>query len=119
MAHLVHTTTVAPIDLAGAVVVVVHGEVDGTTRLPLRDRLLAYVRSTHHLILDLRDVSFFAAAGLTVLVEVRAAALLADCRLCVVARARLVLLPLMITGLADVFDVHDGLAGALACRELP
>lgn len=123
MAHLDHATTLAsrpaPIDLAGAVVVRVHGEVDGTTCPQLLDRLLAYVRSTHHLILDLGGVSFFGAAGLTVLVQVREAALLRDCRLCVVAPTRTVRLPLMITGLTDVFDLHADLADALVCRELP
>lgn len=62
-------------------------------------------------------MSFLGAAGLTVLVLVREEALLEPCRLCVVARTRLVRLPLMITGLVDVFDVHSDLVGALVCRE--
>lgn len=123
MAHLDHATTVAvrpaPIDLTGVAVVAVDGEVDRTTCPPLLDRLLAHVRSSHHLIVDLGGVSFFCAAGITVLVVVREMALLEDCRLCVVARTRSVRRPLMITGLADVFDLHADLAGALVCRELP
>lgn len=137
MAHLDVTTTVAaqpsPIALAGgelmtvtsrvvasgAVVVAVHGEADGTTCPLLHDRLIAHVRSIHHLILDLGGLSFFGAAGLTVLVVVRQAALLADCRLCVVVGTRSVRLPLMITGLVDVFDLHTDLTGALVCPDLP
>jgi anti-sigma B factor antagonist len=137
VAHLDHTTIVAlhpaPIDRAGgelltvtaravpsgAVVVAVHGEVDGTTCPLLLDRLMAHGRSTHHLILDLGEVSFFCAAGLTVLVVVREAALLADRKLCVIANTRQVRLPLMITGLDGVLDLHADLAGALVCPELP
>jgi anti-sigma B factor antagonist len=110
------TSRVVP---SGAVVVAVHGEVDGMTCPLLHDRLIAHVRSTHHLILDLSGVSFFGAAGLTVLVVVREAALSADCRSCVVARTRPVRLPLMVTGLVDVLDLHADLADALVCQDLP
>jgi anti-sigma B factor antagonist len=104
---------------ARCLVVAVHGEVDGTTGPLLQDRLLAHLRATRHLIADLGGVSFFGAAGLTVLVVVREAALLANRRLCVVARTRQVCLPLMITGLDGVLDLHRDLARALVCPELP
>jgi anti-sigma B factor antagonist len=112
-------TVASRVILSGAVVVVVHGEVDRATCPLLQDRLIAHVRSTHHLIVDLGGVSFFGAAGLTVLVVVREAALLANCRPCVVARTRSVRQPLTITGLADVLDLHSDLASALVCAELP
>jgi len=114
--HLTVTEPLAPPDV---VVVAVRGEVDGAACPWLSDRLVARVRSTHHLVVDLSDVSFLGAAGLTVLVLLREEALVERCRLCVVARTRLVRLPLMITGLVDVFDVHGDLVGALVCRELP
>jgi anti-sigma B factor antagonist len=114
--HLTVTEPLAPPDVA---VVAVRGEVDGPACPWLSDRLVAHVRSTHHLVIDLSDVSFLGAAGLTVLVVVREEALLERCRLCVVTRTRLVRLPLMITGLVDVFDVHGDLVSALVCRKLP
>lgn len=112
-------TVASRVVLSGAVVVVVHGEVDRATSPLLQDRLIAHVRSTHHLIVDLGGVSFFGAAGLTVLVAVREAALLANCRPCVVARTRPVRRPLMLTGLVDVLDLHTDLTQALMCAELP
>lgn len=110
------TSRVVP---SGALVVAVQGEMDATTCPLLHDQLIAHVRSTRHLILDLSGVSFFGAAGLTVLVVVREAALPADCRLCVVARTRPVRLSLMITGLVDVFDLHTDVTEALVCPGLP
>lgn len=132
MAHLDQTPNIAlkpvPIDRTAGellsvtarnegqcVVLAVHGEADPTTCPLLRDQLVAHVRSARHLIVDLGGVSFFGAAGLTVLVVAREAALLAGCRLCVVAHTRQVRLPLMITGLDDVFDLHLDLASALVC----
>jgi anti-anti-sigma factor len=112
-------TVTSRVVLSGAVVVAVHGVVDGTTGPSLQDRLISHVRSTRHLIVDLGGVSLLCAAGLTVLVAVREAALLASCRLCVVARTRPVRLPLLITGLAEVLDLHTDLAPALVCAGLP
>jgi len=110
------TTQVAP---SGALVLAVRGEVDSSTCPLLRVRLIAQLRSTHHLVLDLGEVSFLSAAGLTVLVVVREAALVAGTRLCVVARSRAVRLPLMITGLTGVIDLHLDVADALLCSSLP
>lgn len=112
-------TVTEPLVAPDVVVVAVHGAVDGTTCPWLHDRLVAHVRSTHHLVVDLGEVSFLGAAGLTVLVVVREEALAERCRLCLVAGTRLVRLPMMITGLVDVFDLHTDLADALVCQELP
>lgn len=103
----------------GAIVAAVHGEVDATTSPLVRDRLLADVYATHHLVVDLGGVSFFGAAGLTVLVVVREAALRASRKLCVVARTRPVRMPMMITGLDGELDLHTELACALVCPRLP
>ena len=97
----------------GAFVVAVHGEVDRSTTPLLRDRLLELLRPTcPHLVVDLTDVSFFGAAGLTVLVTVREAAETAGVRLCLVAGTRVVLRPLAITGLDELFDVCPDVAHA-------
>jgi len=64
-------------------------------------------------IVDLTDVGFFAAAGLTVLVYAREAAVAAGTTLCLVASARPVLLPLTITGLDGMFDISSNLTHAL------
>lgn len=106
------TTHPAP---PAATVLTVHGEVDALTSTQLADRLLPHVRDTvPHVIVDLTDVDFFAAAGLTVLVNARQAAVAADTTLCLVASTRPVLLPLTITGLDGLFDIHPDLTHALA-----
>ncbi len=115
--HLL-TTSVPPVP-SDAVVVAVHGDVDGVDCPWLHDRLVAHLKTTRHLVVDLSEVRYFGAAGLTVLVVVRETALLEGCRLCVIARTRLVRLPMMVTGLVDVFDLHADLVDALVCRKLP
>jgi anti-anti-sigma factor len=95
------------------VVVAVCGEVDWCTGPPLRDAVLAQVRpAAPALVIDLTDVEFFGAAGLTVLIAVRDAAKAARIRLSVIAHARVVLLSLTITGLDRMFDIYPALADA-------
>ena len=97
---------------SGAVVISVRGEVDRCTSPLLQDAVLAQLRPAGpSLVIDLTEVGFFGAAGLTVLVTVRQAAVAADVRLRVVARTRVVLLPLTITGLDRMFDIYPELAG--------
>ncbi|WP_170184906.1 STAS domain-containing protein [Saccharothrix texasensis] len=84
----------------------VSGEVDFSTAPHLRDRLLGQISSAGpDLAVDLSGVRFLGAAGLTVLVEVRAAALASGVGLHVVARTRPVLRPLAVTGLDFEFGV--------------
>lgn len=59
------------------------------------------------------DAGFFTAAGLTVLVNAREAAVAAGITLCLVASTRPVLLPLRITGLDSMFDISPNLTHAL------
>ncbi|MCP2243550.1 anti-anti-sigma factor [Lentzea aerocolonigenes] len=93
-------------DRPDVVVIAVRGEVDSCTSPLLRDRLLEHVRpACSQLVVDLTGVSFFGAAGLTVLVTVREAADAAGVRLCLVADTRVVLRPIMITGLDEVIDI--------------
>lgn len=107
------TVTAYPVS-SGVVVLAVWGEVDSYTSPPLKARLLAHLRPTGPpLVIDLTGVSFLGAAGLTVLVTVREAAMAAGTSLCLVAHSRLVLLPLMITGLDGVFDICPDVARAV------
>lgn len=109
------TVTAQPI-LPGAVVITVRGEVDLGTSPLLQDSLLAHLRhACPPLVIDLTDVGFFGAAGLTVLVTAREAAMAAGIRLCVVANSRSVLRPLTITGLDRMFDIHSNRTQALLC----
>ncbi|USX54043.1 STAS domain-containing protein [Lentzea sp. HUAS12] len=99
----------------GAVVLAVHGEVDTSSCSVLHNRIDEQLRSDHHLVLDLGEVDLLCAAGLTVLVVVRERAQLRGTVLCVVARTRPVRLPLIITGLTGVLDLHLDVDEALAC----
>jgi anti-sigma B factor antagonist len=105
------TTHPAP---PAAIVLTVRGEVDMLTSTQLRDRLLPHLHDTvPQVIVDLTDVDFFTAAGLTVLVNARQAAVAAGITLCLVASTRPVLLPLTITGLDGMFDISPDLTHAL------
>ncbi len=105
------TTHPAP---PAATVLTVCGEVDALTSTQLADHLLPHVRDTvPHVIVDLTDVGFFTAAGLTVLVNARQTAVAAGITLCLVASTRPVLLPLTITGLDGMFDISPNLTHAL------
>jgi anti-anti-sigma factor len=98
-----------------AAVCAVSGEVDLSTAPELRDRLLAQVSPAGpDVVVDLVEVSFFGAAGLSVLVEVQAAADACGVGFYVVARTRAVLVPLTVTGLDRVLDVHPDVAGVQA-----
>jgi anti-sigma B factor antagonist len=97
-----------------AVVFTVCGEVDMFTSTQLTDQLLPHVReAVPYVIVDLTGVGFFAAAGLTVLVNARQAAVAVGSTLCLVASTRPVLLPLRITGLDGMFDISPDITHAL------
>ena len=97
-----------------ATVLTVCGEVDALTSAQLRDHLLPHLRDTvPQVIVDLTGVGFFAAAGLTVLVNAREAAVAAGVTFCLVASTRPVLLPLRITGVDGMFDISPDLTHAL------
>ncbi|MEU4769416.1 STAS domain-containing protein [Actinosynnema sp. NPDC023794] len=91
---------------AHAVLCAVSGEVDLSTASHLRNHLLEQI-SSHgpDVVVDLSEVGFLGAAGLTVLVEARAAAAASGVGLHVVARTRPVLRPLAVTGLDVEFKV--------------
>ncbi|WP_166659273.1 STAS domain-containing protein [Labedaea rhizosphaerae] len=110
------TVTAHP-GVASAVVLTVCGEVDLYTSLVLRDGLLAHLPDTSaRVVVDLTGVGFFAAAGIAILATARQAAVAAGIGFCVVANSRAVLLPLRITGLDRVLDLHPDLAHGLRCQ---
>lgn len=85
-----------------------------TAPLPphLRDRLLGEIGSAGpDLVVDLSEVSFLGAAGLSVLVEAGATAGASGVGLYVVARTRPVLRPLTLTGLDSEFAVFPHVDG--------
>jgi anti-sigma B factor antagonist len=106
------TVTVHPVP-PDAVVLAVRGAVDMSTSPLLQHGLLSHLRdTTPQVTVDLTDVSFLGAAGITVLVKVKQAAVSVGSSLCLVARTRVVLLPLTITGLDGEFDIYPELADA-------
>jgi anti-sigma B factor antagonist len=109
------TVTVRP-GPAEAVVLSVRGEVDMSTGPFLQQALLSHLDdAASQVTVDLTGVSFLGAAGLAVLVNVKRAAVAAQSRLRLVARTRVVLLPLTITGLAGEFDIYPALADVPSC----
>ena len=104
------TVTVRPVS-PDAVVLVVRGEVDMSTGPLLQRVLLSHLRyATPRVTVDLTAVSFFGAAGLAALVNVKKAAVAVGSSLCLVAGTRVVLRPLTITGLSGEFDIYPKLA---------
>ncbi|HEU5469516.1 MAG TPA: STAS domain-containing protein [Actinophytocola sp.] len=100
----------------GVVVLTVRGEVDLVTSPLLLNALQAHLpRPGAQLIIDLTAVGFFGAAGLTVLDTIRQATQASGIKLCLIAHTRPVLLPLTITGMHTLFDIHPDLIHAL-CR---
>ncbi|PWW51911.1 STAS domain-containing protein [Actinokineospora spheciospongiae] len=99
-----------------AVLVTVSGEVDLGTAVRLRE-LLERALDTGDplaLVVDMSEVDFLAAAGLSALVRVRDRAEARAVEFHVVADRRSVLRPMEITGLRPRFRVHPDLGSALA-----
>lgn len=67
----------------------------------------------------MNSVSFFACAGLQMLVELRDMARACQVGLCLAARGRAVLRPMEITGLLDGFLVHPSVSAAVAALSPP
>jgi anti-sigma B factor antagonist len=100
----------------GSVAVVhVTGEVDMATEATLRATVADAVSAgPAALVLDLTGVTFFASAGLHVLVDVQHEATARDLDLLVAAAARAVLRPLQITGVDQLVTVVASVDQALA-----
>lgn len=107
------TATAHPIP-TGVIVITVCGEVDLSTAPRVQDVLLAHLRpAPAALIVDLTDVGFFGAAGLTTLITAQQAATAAGVGFGVIADSRPVLLPVTLTGLGSTLNIHADLAQAL------
>lgn len=101
--------------VAGATVVALHGEIDLETAEPLRerlDRLTAVDRPD--VVVDLSGVSFIDCSGLGVLCRARNRVLERDGRLRLVSACPRFLRILRQVGLAELFEVHPDLSGAVA-----
>jgi anti-sigma B factor antagonist len=107
------TVTAHPV-APGLVVIRVCGEVDLLTSSLMFDGLLAHPHGPgDRLIVDLTEVDFLGAAGLTVLAAVGRATHAVGVGLGLVANTRAVLLPLTAGGMRTRFDIHPDLAHAL------
>ncbi|HEY2766289.1 MAG TPA: STAS domain-containing protein [Pseudonocardiaceae bacterium] len=99
------------------VVCTVTGDVDKATAPALSDKIAEAIRDVRpHLVIDLSRVAFFGSSGLRVLIEALANYDNGDHVALVVGANRRVVLPLQVTTLDQVFDLHHDLAQALqAC----
>jgi anti-sigma B factor antagonist len=100
----------------GGAVVAVTGEVDLLTADRLRDVLCAAVVDHPLVVADLSAVAFLSSSGLTALALADRAAVAEGHELRVVARDRVVLRPIEITGLADRIRLFASVLDAVAGR---
>ena len=105
--------TVRKVD--GTAVVAVAGEIDVYTSPLLQERLVEVLRDgSSSIVLDLSAVTFLDSTGLGVLITGLKRCRSADGDLVLVTAQPNVLKVLEITGLNDVFKVHDSVDDALA-----
>ncbi len=93
----------------------VDGDVDHVVRTMLRAAMAAALaRSPRALVVDLSRVGFFASAGLSALAWLHEAARKAGIGVTLVATQRSVLMPLAVTRVDDLFDIHQTVDAAAA-----
>jgi anti-sigma B factor antagonist len=101
--------------------IVVVGEIDLHTVPQLWDQLVRVLADTESAtsmaVLDLSRVSFFAAAGLSILLEANALAAEANCRLFLITTVRCVDRAIEITGLAESFVRFESVDAVLTAAE--
>ncbi|MGO9343343.1 MAG: STAS domain-containing protein [Acidimicrobiales bacterium] len=101
--------------LDGTAVVVVAGEIDVYTSPLLQERLVEVLRDgISSIVLDLSAVTFLDSTGLGVLITCLKRCRSAEGDLVLVTAQPNVLKVLEITGLNDVFQVHDSVDDAIA-----
>jgi anti-sigma B factor antagonist len=107
--------TVRANDVAGAVVVVLEGEIDVDTADVVLDALRLGIGSDAlAVVADLTEVSFFGSTGISTLITAHELAE-EHCRAFhVVAPHRAVKRPLQVTGVADVLSLYDSVDEALS-----
>lgn len=100
---------------AGAIAVVVGGEIDLSTAARLNEVLTAQIGAGPEvLVVDLDEVLFFTTVGLTAVALAQRAAQERGVDYRVVATTRATLRPLQITGMADDLALYPSRAAALA-----
>ncbi|WP_410586320.1 STAS domain-containing protein [Amycolatopsis sp. lyj-23] len=101
----------------------VDGDVDHVVRTMLRAAMAAALaRGPRALVVDLSRVDFFASAGLSALAWLHEAAKPAGIDVTLVATQRSVLMPLALTRIDDLFDIHptvDAAAEHLGAPQVP
>lgn len=107
------TPTVTMQELSGAIVLTVAGEIDMATSPVLENAVRdALTRTPKRLVIDLSGAEFFSSAGITVLMLAHRNR--AGVALRVVAKDRVVLRPLELTGLTEDLAIYPDLESALA-----
>ncbi len=107
------TPTVTALELPGAIVLTVAGEIDMATSPVLENAVRdALTRTPKRLVIDLSGAEFFSSAGITVLMLAHSNR--AGVALRVVAKDRVVLRPLELSGLTEDLAIHPDLESALA-----
>ncbi len=95
-------------------VVAVNGEVDVYAAPALRDRLTELLQDGSSVVVDLSEVGFLDSTGLGALVAARTAAAEQGAALPLVCTHQRILKLFTITGLDDVFRIHDSVESAIA-----
>ncbi|MCC2335534.1 STAS domain-containing protein [Cellulomonas sp. zg-Y766] len=102
-------------DVGTRAVVHVAGEIDVSSAVRLRERLSLLIAEQHtDLVVDLTGVTFMDSTGLGLLVGTLKRVRIAGGRLVLVVASERLLKVFRITGLTQVFTIHDTLEAALA-----
>ena len=100
----------------GRVVVGVAGEIDVATA-PAVERALADAGVAKRVVLDLSECAFIDSSGLRTLLGARSAAATAGGSLVLVVSDPGIMRVFEVTGLGDLLEIHDTLAGAVSSPE--
>jgi anti-sigma B factor antagonist len=98
----------------GAMVVTVRGELDMATAPIVAVAVKDALARGLPVVLDLSGLRFFSSAGLTLLAQLDTERRQRSVDVRLVGDQRVVILPLELTGLRDLFPIHTSLADALA-----
>jgi anti-anti-sigma factor len=108
------TTLVETIGQHEVPIVTVTGEVDMSTVQVVQEELAEQLdRRPAALIIDLGAVSFFGSAGINTLLDVHLNAVQSGTEVVLITTQSVVLRPLQLTGVAELFSIHPTLRDAL------
>ena len=112
--------TLERLDVRGKTIVVVGGELDVYTAPKLRDTITELLAAgVYAIVIDMRDVEFLDSSGLGVLVSALKKVRAHDGSLQLICNQNRVLKIFRITGLAEVFVIHESVDAALAGNRGP